>query len=182
MTVKTINAEEFVTLAKQHKPTIIDLRTPAEHESEHLTNSTLLPVSEIDHKRLDACLSEPTNEASTVYLLCQSGKRAEMACEKLQGCAHELVIITGGLNALKAAGIETASTGRQTISLERQVRICAGALVLLAGILGFTVHHLFFAVSTAIGAGLLFAGITDTCAMGIALMRMPWNQQSSSHS
>ena len=30
-----------------------------------------------------------------------------------------------------------------------------------------------------VGAGLLFAGVTDTCMMGLLLLRMPWNQTAS---
>jgi hypothetical protein len=33
-----------------------------------------------------------------------------------------------------------------------------------------------FGLSAFIGAGLVFAGITDTCGMGMMLSRMPWNQ------
>ncbi len=66
--------------------------------------------------------------------------------------------------------------GKKTISLERQVRIAAGLLVLLGALLGWLVHPAFIGLSAFIGAGLLFSGITDTCGMGMILARMPWNQ------
>jgi hypothetical protein len=66
--------------------------------------------------------------------------------------------------------------GKKTVSLERQVRIAAGSLVLFGCVLGFFVHPLGYALSAFIGAGLVFAGVTDTCAMGMVLARMPWNQ------
>jgi hypothetical protein len=62
------------------------------------------------------------------------------------------------------------------MSLERQVRIAAGSLVLLGVVLGFTIHPAFFGLAGFVGAGLVFAGITDTCGMGMLLARMPWNQ------
>ena len=62
------------------------------------------------------------------------------------------------------------------MSLERQVRIAAGSLVLLGAALGFFVHPYWLALSAFVGAGLLFAGITDTCGMGMLLAKMPWNQ------
>jgi hypothetical protein len=34
----------------------------------------------------------------------------------------------------------------------------------------------YLALAAFIGAGLVFAGITDTCGMGLLLARMPWNQ------
>jgi hypothetical protein len=64
------------------------------------------------------------------------------------------------------------------ISLERQVRIGAGLLVLLGALLGWLVHPAFFALSAFIGAGLVFAGVTDWCGMGMLLAKMPWNNRS----
>ena len=66
--------------------------------------------------------------------------------------------------------------GKKAISLERQVRIAAGSLVLTGVILGLFVHPAFFGLSAFVGGGLVFAGITDTCGMGMLLARMPWNQ------
>jgi len=66
--------------------------------------------------------------------------------------------------------------GKKAISLERQVRIAAGSLVLLGAVLGSFVHPAFIGLSAFVGAGLAFSGITDTCGMGMILARMPWNQ------
>ena len=66
--------------------------------------------------------------------------------------------------------------GRKAISLERQVRIAAGSLVVLGTALGAFVHPGFLALSAFVGAGLVFAGVTDTCGMGMMLARMPWNR------
>ena len=66
--------------------------------------------------------------------------------------------------------------GKKAISLERQVRIAAGSLVLLGVLLGWLVHPAFIGLSAFVGAGLVFAGVTDTCGMGMMLARMPWNQ------
>ena len=30
-----------------------------------------------------------------------------------------------------------------------------------------------------VGGGLMFAALTNTCAMGMALARMPWNQRGA---
>ena len=37
----------------------------------------------------------------------------------------------------------------------------------------------FIWLSGFVGAGLMFAGITDTCAMGIMIAKLPWNQRGS---
>jgi rhodanese-related sulfurtransferase len=70
---------------------------------------------------------------SPLYVLCESGNRAKKAAEKFaaSGFAH-CVVIEGGTKAWAAAGLPVVC-GRQTISLERQVRIGAGALVLTGG-------------------------------------------------
>jgi hypothetical protein len=66
--------------------------------------------------------------------------------------------------------------GKKTVSLERQVRIAAGLLVVLGVVLGWLVHPAFVGLSAFVGAGLTFAGITDTCAMGMLIAKMPWNR------
>jgi hypothetical protein len=72
--------------------------------------------------------------------------------------------------------VRACVSGRGTISLERQVRIAAGTLVLLGVALGWFVHVAFFGLSAFVGAGLIFAGVTDWCGMGMLLARMPWNR------
>jgi hypothetical protein len=66
--------------------------------------------------------------------------------------------------------------GKNVISLERQIRITAGSLVLLGALLGWFLHPACVSLSAFVGAGLIFAGITNTCGMGLLLARMPWNQ------
>jgi hypothetical protein len=56
------------------------------------------------------------------------------------------------------------------------VRIAAGFLVLVSVVLGWVVHPSLLGIAAFVGAGLVFAGFTDTCGMGMLLARMPWNQ------
>ncbi len=65
----------------------------------------------------------------------------------------------------------------KVISLERQVRIVAGSLVVIGVVLGYFVHPWFVGLSAFVGAGLVFAGITDFCGMGLLLAKFPWNAQ-----
>lgn len=64
------------------------------------------------------------------------------------------------------------------MSLERQVRIAAGSLVLTGAVLALIFNPAWIALSGFVGAGLIFAGITDTCGMGMLIARMPWNTRS----
>jgi rhodanese-related sulfurtransferase len=85
-----------------------------------------------------------------------------------------VVNIAGGILACIEAGVPVVR-GSKAMSLERQVRIAAGSLVLLSLVLSL-VHPAFLGLAAFVGAGLVFAGITDTCGMGMLLARMPWNQ------
>ena len=86
-----------------------------------------------------------------------------------------MVNIEGGTMACGEPGLSVVH-GKKAISLERQVRIAAGLLVLLGALLGWFVDPAFIGLSAFVGAGLVFAGITDNCGMGMVLARMPWNQ------
>lgn len=86
--------------------------------------------------------------------------------------------VEGGTLACEKAGMRVVR-GRRAISSERQVRIAAGSLVLLGTGLGVLVSPWFLAISAFVGAGLVFAGVTDSCAMGMVLARMRWNQVGS---
>jgi hypothetical protein len=48
--------------------------------------------------------------------------------------------------------------------------------VLTGTILAWTIHPAFLAVPAFVGTGLMFAGITDYCGMGMLLSKMPWNR------
>ena len=91
-------------------------------------------------------------------------------------------MIAGGIQAYAAAGggLERSSGG--AISLERQVRMAAGSLVLLGVLFGAFVNPLFLGVSGFVGAGLIFAGMTDWCGMGLLLAKAPWNRRGPSDS
>lgn len=175
---KRISAEAYLQM--NERPTTIDLRTPAEVESEHIEQCIAIPVQELDTERFNTALAQAQHDGGSVYLLCQSGRRADVALSKLCDSTEcELVIIDGGLNALKAIGANTLKGKRKIPSLERQVRIAAGALTVIGVALGFTIHAGFFGLSAFVGAGLMFAGITDTCGMALMLAHMPWNKASN---
>ena len=90
-------------------------------------------------------------------------------------CGYDVASVEGGTSAWDADGLPVVR-GRKSMSLERQVRIAAGTLVLSGVVLGFAIHPGFFGLSGFVGAGLIFAGITDTCAMGMMIAKMPWNR------
>lgn len=176
--MKTITVNELKTLLDQPDADpvhMIDVRTPAEFEAYHVPGAQLRPLDELD---CVAVLRNRGDGSEPLYILCQSGNRARKAAERFE--AHgfqDSVVVEGGSKAWVDAGLP-AIRGRQTISLERQVRIGAGALVLTGVALGFTVHPAFFGLSAFVGCGLIVAGVTDWCGMGMLLAKMPWNNRA----
>lgn len=152
----------------------VDVRSPAEYEAVHAEGAKLYPLDGLDPKRLVSELG--VSAQAPVVLLCAGGGRARKAAEKFhaEGIPHCLVV-EGGTKAWEAAGLPVVR-GKGMISIERQVRIGAGTMVLLGVVLGAWVDPFWFFLSGFVGAGLIFAGVTDWCGMGLVLAKMPWNQ------
>ena len=156
---------------------ILDVRTSAEVKAAALPNCLHIPLHELSAERLQAEITKSGKDGTRVYLLCQAGRRAEMAADALKGNVQaELVIIEGGMNAVKQSNIPLANQGRRIIPLERQVRIAAGSIVLIGAALGTWVNPAFYGLSAFVGGGLVFAGITDICPMGMMIAKAPWNK------
>ncbi len=174
---QTITPQELESLRRAGKQVeLIDVRTPAEFREVHVEFARNVPLDRLDPKALQ---TERNGHADQpLYVICRSGSRGKQACEKLLAAGLENVVnVEGGTLACEAAGLPL-KRGKKTISLERQVRIAAGFLVLVGGVLAIVVHPYFAGLSAFVGAGLMFAGITDTCGMAMMLARMPWNQVS----
>lgn len=167
-------SEIYADLQSDSKIVMIDVCTPAEHGEIHIPGSRSMPL---DRLNPDA-VKEAIAGATQAVLICRSGKRAEKAYEKLQSAdCQNLVILDGGITAWANAGFPV-NRGAKAVSLERQVRIAAGLLVLSGVGLGAWAHPGFYGISAFVGAGLTFAGVTDWCGMAMLLAKMPWNQRA----
>ena len=175
MSTQTITPKQLHDLCQRGETIdLIDVRTPVEFREVHAEHARNIPLDVFDPQEVMSNRNGASGKP--LYVICRSGSRAAKACEKLIACGHENIInVEGGTQAWEAAGLPVGR-GKKAMSLERQVRIAAGFLVLLGVVLGFTVHPVFFGLSGFVGAGLMFAGITDTCAMGMLIAKMPWNQ------
>ena len=159
-------------LRRGEVPVLLDVRTPVEFQEIHLEGAQLAPLSELD----PATIARDHGAAGMCVVICRSGNRARQAAEKLAAAGmNNLRILEGGMLAWAEAGLP-ANRGRGVMSLERQVRITAGSLVLAGVVLGTWAHPAFYGLSAFVGAGLVFAGITDWCGMGLLLARAPWNR------
>lgn len=172
---QTISPTELESLRQAGQQIdLIDVRTPAEFQEIHVEFARNVSLDRLDSKAIQA--ERNGSAEQPLYVICRSGSRGKQACEKfLNAGLMNVVNVEGGTLAWEAAGLPVVR-GKKVISLERQVRIAAGFLVLVGAILALTVHPYFAALSGFVGAGLMFAGITDTCGMGMLLARMPWNQ------
>lgn len=151
---------------------LVDIRSPDEHARERIPGATLLPMDELARK--------PPTTAQAVIFHCRSGNRTQANADALAAKAVcEAYILDGGLDAWRRAGLPVITDKRQPLELMRQVQIAAGALVLLATVLGATVSSALYFVAAFVGAGLLFAGLTGTCALARVLKLMPWNRRTA---
>ena len=156
---------------------VLDVRTPVEFAEVHIPQARNAPVERLQPEALFA--AGTLSRGQPVYLVCRTGARAKQAAEKFAAAGHNLsFIVTGGTLAWIAANLPVTRGTVRTISLERQVRIAAGSLVVLGVVLGWFVHRGFFGLSAFVGAGLVFAGITDFCGMGLLLAKLPWNRKA----
>ncbi len=155
---------------------VIDVRTPGEFESVHVPTSKNLPLDELEH-HVDQ-VRTAVDEGREVVLVCRSGNRAHQAQDKLvEAGLPRLPILEGGMLAWQA---DDGPVVQDVIrwDLERQVRLVAGGLVLLSILVSIVFPPARF-VAGFIGAGLVFAAVTNTCAMGMLLTKLPYNRPKS---
>ena len=177
--LKTISV---AALAEQRNagrsPRLLDVRSPAEFAAAHVPGAINVPLGSVS----TPVLAERYGEADAgepLYVICQSGGRSEKCGRSLIAAGHgNVVSVRGGTGAWAEAGYDLVRGASGVISLERHVRIAAGALVVTGVALGWWVHPAGYALAAFVGAGLGFAGVTDTCGMGLMLARLPWNRRA----
>lgn len=173
-TFRTITCSDLHDVFKAGEADLVDVRTPVEFREVHSVYARNVPLDSLNPKAVMEGRGEKLDEP--LYVICKSGARGKKACEAFVSAGFNNVVnVEGGTNAWDAAGLPVIR-GKKAISLERQVRIAAGALVLTGVVLGHFNHEAWLGLSAFVGAGLVFAGITDTCGMGLLLAKMPWNE------
>lgn len=153
---------------------ILDVRTDVEHAAVSLKQGHHhIPLGDFDAPKF---LKDSNIDAiRPIYVLCRSGARATTAANALAAAGHANVhVIEGGIVSCETSGIPVRKGN--VMSLERQVRIVAGLLVMGSIALGALVSPWFYALSGFVGAGLVFAGVTDSCGMAFMLAKAPWNK------
>jgi rhodanese-related sulfurtransferase len=178
--MQSISPKKLCELHQQNPVDLIDVRTPAEFGDTRASFARNVPLDRLDPKAVMA--AKGMDSSKPVYLICKSGGRSSQACKKFLDAGFQNVVdVEGGTLAWDAAGLPVIR-GKKAISVDRQMRIVAGTLVFVGAVLAYFVDPRWVALSGFVGAGLVFAGVTDICPMLNVIARMPWNQASKQNS
>ncbi|MFN4150095.1 MAG: rhodanese-like domain-containing protein [Candidatus Sericytochromatia bacterium] len=149
----------------------IDVRTKGEFRGTNISNVKNIPLDEIKKH------SQELKKYDKVYISCHNGSRTEEACKKLSKEGVSTIPVDGGIVAWRKAGYPVnSSSDREMISIQRQVQITVGSLIILGFVLSNAINPSFIYISVAMGVGLLFTGISGSCMMASVLGKMPWNK------
>ncbi len=175
--MQTIDVKQLSGKQASGQIDLIDVRMPTEFREVHAVGAKNFPLDSLDPKGVAAARNGRSGEP--LYVICKSGGRSSKAVQKfLDAGIQDVVNVEGGTTAWLNAGLPVVR-GKKAISLERQVRIAAGSIALIGSVAAMVTGNVYLAgIPAFIGAGLTFAGITDTCGMGMMLSKMPWNKCS----
>ncbi len=150
---------------------ILDVRTGGEFESVHIPGSYNVPLDTLaEHAQDLADVERP------VVLVCQTGGRATQAHGTLSGAGKQrLHILEGGMVAWRSAGGDVVEGATARWAMDRQVRFVAGSLV-LAGLIAGLAAPKAKLLSAGVASGLVYSAVSNTCAMGDLLAKLPYNR------
>jgi rhodanese-related sulfurtransferase len=151
---------------------LVDVRSGSEFASGHIPGAANIPMDQIESRLDDLDLNLP------IVLICQTGKRARMTAGLLEPCGRQIAVLEGGTKAWIEAGLQVVASVKTRWSLERQVGLGAGLLVLAGVILALSANPRWIFLCGFIGLGLTFAGVTDICGIAFLLEKLPWNRRS----
>jgi rhodanese-related sulfurtransferase len=177
----TISPKQLHELRRRGRYTpVLDVRSVAEYRAGHIPGAQLIPIDTLTADALAYAFKRPSlGHEETLYISCHTGPRAAQAAERLEQAGYSnLTLVDGGTRRWEQLGLPVDRCGR-AVSLERQVQIAVGSLLVLKVLLGFSVHELFFALTAMIGVGLIVAGVTRWCGMAKLIARMPWNRNTN---
>jgi rhodanese-related sulfurtransferase len=155
---------------------ILDVRTPAEYETLHIRGSYNVPLDVLNQRGPEVVRQLDNDD--DVVLVCRSGQRSAQAAELLRNAGLTGGrVLENGITDWDAQGF-AVDRGVQRWELERQVRLVAGSVV-LSSVVGSIVVPKLKWLAAAIGAGLTYAAISNTCAMATALSKLPYNRAAT---
>jgi len=151
--------------------TLVDVREYAEFAGGRVADARLMPLGDLEGRHQELDHSKP------IYVMCRTGRRSAEAQKKLRALGFTNVInVVGGIEAWKKEELPLERDEKAPWAIERQVRFTAGLIVLAGILLAIFVHPYLVGLAAFVGAGLVFSAATDSCTMGMILMKMPWNR------
>jgi rhodanese-related sulfurtransferase len=174
-TATTVGSDELRERLKQSAPPrVLDVRTPAEFETSHIPGAYNVPLDVVRDRKAEII----DHISGDVVFVCKSGQRATQAADLLgsEGLTQGSVL-KGGITDWESNGFDV-DRGTEGWDLERQVRLVAGSIVLTSVVGSIAVPKLKW-LAAAIGGGLTFAAVSNTCAMGTALSKLPYNRSGA---
>jgi len=166
----TIDTETLREMLSTHAPVqTLDVRSAAEFATGHVPGAVNIPMEQVE-SRIEDLPQGP------LVLICEGGKRAEIVAGWLAERPN-VTVLAGGTRAWKNAGYPVIACAPCRWTLERQVRLIAGLLVLVGTLAAVLINPKWLYLAMFIGAGLTFAGATNICGMAVVLAKMPWNSE-----
>jgi rhodanese-related sulfurtransferase len=109
LSTKTVTVAELQQ-GKLNSVIFIDVRSPEEHAEDHIGQSLLVPLTDIEadfgvkRVRAIAQASAKSNQAQpTIVLYCTAGMRSVKAYQQLKNTGLNLVVLKGGIKAWREA-------------------------------------------------------------------------------
>lgn len=171
--LEMVAPREAARLAAGDPPAkLLDVRSPLEFAQEHIDGAVNIPIDMLAPR-----VEELAAAGAQYIVLCRTGNRSPMAADMLmQGGVHGVRVMDGGMTRWKKERLPVVK-GEGGVSLERQIRILAGSLILAGIVLALTVHIACIAIPAFVACGLVFSGITDFCPSSKLLMMLPYNKR-----
>ncbi len=158
---------------------LIDVRDREEFATAHTVGALSIPAHTVDADSIARLLDREAGCDSPIYLLSESGVRAEQVAYRLhrQGLLNAMPV-EGGFARWRAEGLPHRRVERIP-SIERQVWIAVGAVLLIVLAKAALLTPWFALLIGVLGVGLVIAGVDRSQWLAKWFCRMPWNRTRS---
>ena len=166
--IKYIAYHHALAAQKSGDGILIDVREPAEFRDGHIPYAINLPSTQFATEDYQAW------PRLKIYLVCQSGDRAQSVAQKLGKTGVEEVYVLDQ----HMEQIETETTSK-VWSVDRQFRFLLGILIALY-LMGYHWMSVSFSIIPIILClGLIITAIIDKCYLRVGIAMMPWNREQT---
>lgn len=94
-----IDARSAADLLAAKDAVVVDVRQHEEWQTGHIHDAIHVPLSQLSNRR------QQLPRGKTIVTVCRSGHRSALAARKLTRAGHDVLNLSGGLNAWARAGL-----------------------------------------------------------------------------